>query len=253
MVNSAWSCWLLGLAGAQGRLTLGLSGLHHVSLRKRYNCRRQIRLDIRGRVRGSPVRHALAVILLFVLGSAQAAAVTIDFEEFSASTPGPVVSQGYSFSGAPNSNVNTINIAGTTTAFLDVNGPITLEHAEGELFQLFSLDLGLAVYTDDTFFPTSAGTTDIVVTGFLASGGTLQQSDSLESFQGITKGFSGWNDLTRVEIEFTDYDNLECCSGLIHVHSLDNVVVSTIPIPAAVWLFVSGLGLLGWFRRRQIA
>lgn len=29
--------------------------------------------------------------------------------------------------------------------------------------------------------------------------------------------------------------------------------VSVIPIPAAVWLFGSGLGLLGWLRRRQAA
>jgi hypothetical protein len=29
--------------------------------------------------------------------------------------------------------------------------------------------------------------------------------------------------------------------------------VSSVPIPAAVWLFGSGLGLLGWFRRRQAA
>jgi hypothetical protein len=28
-------------------------------------------------------------------------------------------------------------------------------------------------------------------------------------------------------------------------------VIGSVPIPAAVWLFGSGLGLLGWFRRRQ--
>jgi hypothetical protein len=33
----------------------------------------------------------------------------------------------------------------------------------------------------------------------------------------------------------------------------DNLVANTVPIPAAVWLFGSGLGLLGWFRRRQTA
>ncbi|MDX2420426.1 MAG: VPLPA-CTERM sorting domain-containing protein [Nitrospirota bacterium] len=29
--------------------------------------------------------------------------------------------------------------------------------------------------------------------------------------------------------------------------------MSTVPVPAAVWLFGSGLGFLGWFRRRQTA
>ena len=31
----------------------------------------------------------------------------------------------------------------------------------------------------------------------------------------------------------------------------DNLRADTIPIPAAVWLFGSGLGLLGWFRRKK--
>ena len=32
---------------------------------------------------------------------------------------------------------------------------------------------------------------------------------------------------------------------------VDNISVTTVPIPAAVWLFGSGLALLGWTRKRQ--
>jgi hypothetical protein len=32
---------------------------------------------------------------------------------------------------------------------------------------------------------------------------------------------------------------------------IDNIIVSTVPIPATVWLFGSGLAMLGWMKRRH--
>ena len=52
-----------------------------------------------------------------------------------------------------------------------------------------------------------------------------------------------WTDLIRVEF-------IVPTAGF-NIGFLDNVVVdNVVPIPAAVWLFGSGLGLLGWFSRK---
>ena len=48
------------------------------------------------------------------------------------------------------------------------------------------------------------------------------------------------------QVGFTNLVGNYEASGMYY----DNASLSIVPIPAAVWLFGSGLGLLGWFRRR---
>jgi hypothetical protein len=52
---------------------------------------------------------------------------------------------------------------------------------------------------------------------------------------------SAWTGLESVSIHSSDF------YGYM---AIDNIVVSVVPIPAAVWLFGSGLGLLGWMRQK---
>jgi hypothetical protein len=49
-----------------------------------------------------------------------------------------------------------------------------------------------------------------------------------------------------------EYDDTNIGGGVDYRYVVSGSV-SAIPIPAAVWLFGSGLGLLGWFRRRKTA
>jgi hypothetical protein len=55
---------------------------------------------------------------------------------------------------------------------------------------------------------------------------------------------TSWSNLSSVDISFS-------VGSAFEVGVLDNIAVSTVPVPAAVWLFGSALMGLGWFRRKQ--
>jgi hypothetical protein len=61
-------------------------------------------------------------------------------------------------------------------------------------------------------------------------------------------GTGGWLNLKSVSLDASTPD------GFSFTHevgvTVDNIVVSAVPVPPAVWLFGSALGGLGWFRRK---
>jgi hypothetical protein len=84
------------------------------------------------------------------------------------------------------------------------------------------------------------------ITGNYAAGGNIQAEINLADDSWNTFIMNDqWTDLISLELHGDDLNTYDI--------GIDNVVVNTIPIPAAVWLFGSALAGLGWFRRRQTA
>jgi len=192
-------------------------------------------------------------LALLATGTAQAANVTVDFDS---TLPTYVGLSSYSEDGFTlSSNVpdgtliddnNTVraNIGifggGTNSQslFFGENGSnsvITVSNDNGYGFGLVSLDAS-SLYN-------FAG--ELTLTGSLAQGGTVTQVLTLNS-NISTYAIAGMTGLNGLTISFDG-------AAYSAPYDLDNIVMSVVPVPAAVWLFGSALAGMGWFRRRPVA
>lgn len=212
------------------------------------------------------MKRFIVILALAISGVAQAAPVTIDFDEFSVGYTGSCggysgcfQSQGYSllaYMSGDSTGLNSIVTGANSSPALQTattlrfeldylySSPIatvSLSRADGGAFALYSLDWLVGSPNN------SAGVFSI--NGTTMSGGNIQYLASGSGgapFSGqTTLGTGDWLNLQSVYISGVASNTFDQQVNL----QVDNIVVSAVPIPAAVWLFVSALGLLGVQRR----
>jgi hypothetical protein len=201
------------------------------------------------------MKNLIAVVLLLGCGVVQAAAVIIDFEEYdgvcdaspfsTCDADNPLVTdQGFLFSPLDSKPIELSHPAdetggfGTTSIFLsrDDYGSDVIEISEAS-----SSNFNFYGFATIHLF-NSTGLIDSII-GYKENG-TQVTANNIEingSYINLIN-YGDFSNLVRVEIFSNEANN---------VLVLDNFMVQTVPIPAAVWLFGSALGGLGWMRRKK--
>jgi hypothetical protein len=193
---------------------------------------------------------AASFLLLALTFNAQAS--TVDFEDTAANFQlDPFTSGGLTFTPISGfilttSSRNSGSDNGTNALIAglghyagdDLGGDFSFNKTDNSVFNLDSLDSGTTWFSDLV-----GGIGSVVITGHQLDGGTLSQTLYL-NYQYANYAF-GWSNLISVEVSsnsnlgYVAYDNI-------------NIDGTSVPVPAAVWLFGSALaGLVGVGKRKQ--
>lgn len=197
------------------------------------------------------MRKIAAVLLLFVGGAAQAIVVDFDSTPPTYFTESAVYSEdGFTLMSNTDSTIiddnNLVRAAlvapGTGTnsqsMFWGENGStstISIVNDLGSQFDLVRLDVS-------SLF-NAAG--ELTLTGTYQGGSQVSQVLTLTSSL-TTYNIAGFTNIVSLDISFDG-------STYAAPYDMDNIKMNIVPVPAAIWLFVSSLGLLGWYRKRAPA
>ena len=189
------------------------------------------------------MRLKILFILLLAAGQAVAAPVTwtldgLTFDGGDPGNPGPITG-----SFVYDADTNTYS---DISILSDWYGELTFT-GENNLYPSYfsppALDAPLTDFSDTGM--TLAGTM-----GWCSIAGCIQKELTLVFDTALTNAGGTVGLVSGVSNERV-YTNMG--EGLLNSRTLVSGVITTVPIPAAVWLFGSALAGLGWLRRKQAA
>jgi len=206
-----------------------------------------------GHFKGVQMRHALGVILLFLVGSAQAA--LIDRGE------GFIYDDILDITWTQNANINSIDTWHNQVAWADGYSQTHSVYGTFDDWRLADID----VNGDDTIVDCSIAPEALCQDneyGYLYHQYGISSSSPGLFTNVQSDGYWSGTEYAPNPIGAWAFFFGDCVSPCgfgggfgkgdgYYAWAVRAGDVAAVPVPAAVWLFGSGLGLLGWFRRKQ--